>query len=132
VASTAASGDDRSLPGRDQVEALALQPHHLGPGRHRHDRVLAPRAVPLLSLAVAAASGPVVWRVAQRRQVPARGVADQNDVSSPAAITAVRPASRHMSLAAEAHRAVATPASLDVDLGAVAEHGANMAAGWGL
>ena len=81
--------DDRALAGLEEVEALAVDPLDLGAGRHGDDLVLAARAVAALALAVAAAAGAEVRAVAQRREVAARRVADEDDVAAGAAVAAV-------------------------------------------
>ncbi len=118
----AALSDDRALTGLDQVVAPPLEPLDLSPGRHRHDDVVAARAVALLALPVAAAPRPLMGREAQRGEVAPRFVADQDHVAAAAAVAAVGPAARHVRLAAERDHAVAAGAGLDVDLGPVVEH----------
>ncbi len=118
----AARGDDRALTGLDQVVAPPLEPLDLGPGRHRHDHVVAARAVALLALSVAAAPRPLMRREAQRGEIAPRLVADEHHVAAAPAVAAVGPAARHVRLAAKRDHAVAAGAGLDVDLGPVVEH----------
>ena len=87
-------GDDRPLARLDEVVAAALEALDLRAGRHRDDRVVAAGAVALVALAVAAAPGALVGREAQRGEVAARGVADEDDVAAAAAVAAVGPAAR--------------------------------------
>ncbi len=122
VSPGAARRDHRTLACGDQVIAAPLEPLHLGPGRDRHDDVVAASAVALAALPTSASPGALVRRVAQRREVAARRIALEDDVAAPAAVAAVGPAARHVGLAAEGDGAVATGARLDLDLCAVVEH----------
>ena len=51
----------------------------------------------------------------ERRQVPQRRVADQDDIASPTAVPPVGPTAGYVSLAAEAQAAIAAASGLDVD-----------------
>ena len=125
VTAGAARGDDRLLPGLDQVVAAPLEPLDLGAGRHGDDVVRAARPVTLAALAVATAPGAPVGREAKRRQVAPRGVADQDHVAAAAAVAAVGTAARHVGLAAKRDHAVTARAALDVDLCLVVQHRMN-------
>ncbi len=59
---------------------------------------------------------------AKRRQVAQTGVGDDDDVSSAAAVTTVRPALRHELLAAEAEAAVAATPRTDANTCPIVEH----------
>ena len=60
---------------------------------------------------------------AEPREIAPVGVGDQDHVAAAAAVAAVRAAARHELLPAEADRAVAAAARLDLDAGAVCQHG---------
>ena len=71
---------------------------------------------------VPAAARALMWREAQRREIAARGVADEHDVAAAPAVAAIGAAARHVGLAAERDRAVAAGPAFDVDLRPVVEH----------
>ena len=79
-------------------------------------------AVLAVRAAVPASFGKELSLVAERRKPVKRTVGDQDDVSSPAAITAIRAAAGHELLAAEADEAVSTIATPDPDISTV-DHG---------
>ena len=115
VTADAAAGDDRTLSRLDEVVALALEALDLGTGRHGDHLVGAAGPVALLALAVAATTRDVVWREAQRREVAARRIADEDDVASVAAVAAIGAAARHVCLTAQGNRPVSPSTALDVD-----------------
>jgi hypothetical protein len=82
--------------------------------------------VPALALTVLAAARAEVAAPAQRGEVAALRVADQDDVAAASPVAAVRPAPRDVRLAAEADHAVAAAPALHVDLRSVEEHAAKL------
>jgi len=121
VASPAAPGQDRGLAGFGQVDRSAVDGHRLGARRHRYDQVLTTRPLLVGAHAVMAAFGPEVLR-AKGAEVAARRITEQNDTAAVATVTAVGTAAGHVRLAAEGDRAVATGATLHVDVGLVVKH----------
>ena len=97
------------------------------PGGTAISLVLPPLPVLALAAPVAAAAGPEVAAAPERREIAARGIADQDHVAAAAAVAAVGPAARHVRLAAEADAAVAAAPTFDVDLRPVEKHGAKLA-----
>ena len=71
------------------------------------------------ALAVATSPGLELWPAAISLQIPQRVVADQHYVAAPASVAPIRPAARHVSLAAEAQAAVSTGSGLNVDSRAI-------------
>src|SRR5262249_43555971 len=80
--------------------------------------------VPVRSATRAASSCAEQLTALGRRQVAQLGVRDEGDVAAATAVAAVRPALRHVRLAAKAQRAVTAATRLDADARAVVEHGA--------
>ncbi len=122
VAAEPARRDDRPLAVGDEVEALAVEALDRRPRRHEDDQVLAPGAVLVGALPVAAALRPVVARDPHRGEVAARAVGDEDDVAAAPAVAAVGPAPRHVRLAAEGDDAVAAGTALHVHLCPILEH----------
>jgi hypothetical protein len=58
-----------------------------------------------------------------RRQIAERAVRDHYDVAAAPAVATVGTALRHELLPPKAETAITAPAGLDVDLGAIVEHG---------
>jgi hypothetical protein len=58
----------------------------------------------------------------KRREIAQRGVADEHDVATAAAVAAVGPALRDVRLAAEGDGAVPTVAAPHLDAGSIVEH----------
>jgi hypothetical protein len=75
--------------------------------------------MPAFSTSVAATTRAQTLDAAQRGQVAQRGIGADDDIASPAAVTSVRAAPRHVLLATEAEPAVAAAAGLDANLDAV-------------
>ena len=92
-------------------------------GRHADDEVLGTAAVAVRAAAVLAALGPPVLAMRERRQAVDARLGHHDDAAAVAAVAAVRPAARHVLLAAKAHAAVAAPAGFDFDGDAIDEHG---------
>ena len=95
-------------------------------GRHADHQVFGAAAVAIASRAVLAALGPPVLAVGERRQAVDARLGDHDDAAAVAAVAAVRPAARHVLLAAEAHAAVAAFAGFDFDGDAIDEHGGRL------
>jgi hypothetical protein len=127
VAAESTGGDDRPLSGLDEVEGLAVEAGDGRSRRHRDDQVGAAGAVPVRAAAVPAAPGPVMGGYAHRCEIAPRRVGGEHDIAAAAAVAAVGTAARHVRLTAEADRAVAAAAALDVDAGLVVEHGESKA-----
>jgi hypothetical protein len=117
----------RPLPGPGQVVAAPIEALDLGARRHRHLLVLAAAPVLLLAPAVPAASGSVMTRPVQGREVAPRRVAHQHHVASAPAVPSVRASARNVGLAPEADAAVPSAPPLDVDLRLVVEHALTIA-----
>jgi NADP-dependent 3-hydroxy acid dehydrogenase YdfG len=82
--------------------------------------------VALGSLAVNAARGAPVRAATEALEVAQRVVAHEHDVAPTPAVAAVRPAPRHMGLAAKRRRPVAAPPALDEHLGSIVQHSHRM------
>jgi hypothetical protein len=79
-------------------------------------------AVALRALAVATAPGTVVGLALEALQIAQRVVAHKHDGSAMPSVAPVGTAPRDMGFPAEAHRAIATGAGLDVDSRAIVKH----------
>ncbi len=108
-------GDHRALAGLDQIDVDAVDGHRLGARWHRDDPVIAAAAMPVRTLAVAAAFGAEMFAPPQRPEVTPRRIADQHDVSPVPAVATVGTAPRHVRFTPEADAAVAAAAGLDPD-----------------
>jgi hypothetical protein len=78
--------------------------------------------VALAALAMTAAAGTEVTRVPKRGEIALRLIADDNDIATPTTIAAIGTTPRHMRLTPKADDAIATPPTLDINLGPVIEH----------
>jgi hypothetical protein len=107
---------------REVGDEVTLIEHLRADGNAHLDR-LAVRAVLARTAAVAALARLDHLPALQIREVAQRGVGDEDNVASPATVTAVRPALRDELLAAKRQTSVAAAAGLDVKLGAVGKRG---------
>src|SRR5258706_13793189 len=107
---------------REVGDQVALVREHLRADRYVQLDIVAVRAVLARPQPVATARRLDPAAPLQRRQVAERGVGDEHDVATVAAVATVGAALRDELLAAEAHAAVAALAGLDGNRCAVAEH----------
>src|SRR5262249_43773400 len=118
-----ATRDDRPRAGRREVgDHLLLLVEHLRADRHVHFDRLSAGAVLPGAAAVRTATGPQEVAPLDGRQVAEVRVRDEDDVAAGPAVAAVRPALRHVLLAAEADRAVSPASGLHLDARPVVEH----------
>ncbi len=121
AAGAAARDHDPSLPVGQVGDDLAALVQNLRPDRDDELDVVAVRPVLVRSAARAPAAGAEAPPRAERRKVTSIRIGAQHDIAAPATVSPVGAASGNVLLAAEAHRAVAAAAGLDLDVGAVGE-----------
>src|SRR4051812_20377404 len=118
-----AARDDHALARPHEVVHVPVvlrAPHR--PWRHADFERLARRAVAQRPLPVPAAPRPVVRLALEGLQVAQRRIADEHDVAAAPTVAAVRAASGHVRLAAEAHGAIPATAGLHEDPRLVVQH----------
>ena len=125
AAAMASPGDDQGLVLPDHVRnhRAGLPVLDDGPGGDADDQVRGVPAVHVLALSVRAVPGPVQVLVLEVEQRPLARVDLQDDMAPVAPVAAVRPAPRHVFLAAEAAATVAAASGLYVDSREIDEHG---------
>src|SRR6476646_4443299 len=125
----AGHGDPGARMGQVGHHLTGVAQPHLGADGHLDVAVVA--ALPVLprALPMHAPLGAEVGRGAKPVEIAQVGPGHQGDVAAVPAVAAVGPALRDVLLAPEADAAVAAAAALDLDRGAVGEHGRRPALG---
>ena len=94
----------------------------IGAGGHAKIDILAIAAGAVAARAVLAASGLVVWLIAEIEQRCQERVHDQIDMAASPAVAAIGAAERYVFLVAEAHATVAAVARLEENFGMIHKH----------
>jgi hypothetical protein len=122
VASPSATGEDRGLARFDEIDVISADRGGPGSGRDGYLEIRSPCSGLVGAETVISPFGPVVPR-SDRGEIASRGITDQDDTASVAAVTAVGTAARNVRLTPEGNGAISTASPLYPDLDPVVEHG---------